>query len=168
MPEEIENPEQIFSSQGIPFKSEQRARATITQKNLNPDDYTVQSYEDGYIIVPKAKRDIKAEKYYRVTFNHKSNPNDEDDVTLIVNGETLVLQRGTEVIIPGRYKECADHATYPIFRQKPNEARKQMGTVMVFPYSLIGEATEQEYLKLLRQGNKETREAIEADKKLIS
>jgi len=168
MPEEIENPEQIFSSQGIPFKSEQKARATILQKGLSPDDYTVQSFEEGYIIVPRPKRDVSAEKYYRVMFNHKSNPNDEDDVTLIVNGETLVLQRGVKVIIPGRYKECADHATYPVFRQRPNEARKQIGTVMVFPYSLIEEATEQEYLKLLQEGNKKTREAIEADKKLIS
>ena len=168
MPEETESPEQIFSSQGIPFKSEQKARATIVAKGLSPDDYTVQSFEEGYIIVPKAKRDTRAEKYYRVTFNHKSSPNDEDDVTLIVNGETLVLQRGVEAIIPGRYKECADHATYPVFRQRPNESRKQIGTVMVFPYSLMGEATEQEYLKLLRQGNKATKEAIEADKKLIS
>lgn len=168
MPEETENPEQIFSNQGVPFKSEERARAAISQKGLSLDDYTVQSYEDGYIIVPRPKRDVSAEKYYRVTFNHKSNPNDEDDVTLIVNGETLVLQRGVEVIIPGRYKECADHATYPVFRQRPNEARKQIGTVMVFPYSLMGEATEQEYLELLREGNKKTREAIEADKKLIS
>jgi len=167
MPEDIESPEQIFSSQGIPFKSEQRARSAIEQKGLSLDDYMVQSYEDGYIIVPRPKKD-KVEKYYRVIFNHKSNPNDEDDVTLIVNGETLVCQRGVEVIIPGRYKECADHATYPVFKQRPNEARKQVGTVMVFPYSLVGEATEQEYLKMLTEGNKKTREAIEADKKLIS
>jgi len=118
--------------------------------------------------VPKPKRDTKPEKYYRVVFNHKSSPNDEDDVTLIVNGEPLVIQRGVETIIPERYKECADHATYPVFRQKPNEARKQVGTVMVFPYSLLGEASEQEYSKLLRDGNKKTKEMIEADSKLIS
>jgi len=167
MPEEIENPEQIFSNQGIPFKSEQRARAAIEQKGLSLDDFTVRSHEEGYIIVPRPKRD-KTEKYYRVTFNHKSSPNDEDDVTLIVNGETLVIQRGVEVIIPERYKECADHATYPVFRQRPNESRKQVGTVMVFPYSLMGEAAEQEYLKQLREGNKKTKEAMEADNKLIS
>lgn len=167
MPEETESPEQIFSNQGIPFSSEQKARAAIQQKGLNPDDYMVQSYEDGYIIVRKPPKDTKAEKYYRVMFSHKTSPNDEDDVTLIVNGETLVIQRGVETIIPGRYKECADHATYPIFRQRPNEARKQIGNVMVFPYSLLGEATEAEYRKLLKEGNKKTKEAIEADKKLV-
>jgi len=167
MPEETESPEQIFSGQGIPFKSEQKARAAITQKGLNPDDYVVRSHEDGYIIVPKPKQDTP-EKYYRVTFNHKSSPNDEDDVTLIVNGEPLVIQRGVETIIPGRYKECADNATYPVFRQRPNESRKQIGTVMVFPYSLMGEASEHEYRKLLKEGNKKTKEAIEADNKLIS
>ena len=167
MPEETESPEQIFSNQGVPFKSEAAARAAISHKNLDADLYMVQSFEDGYIIVPKPKQDTK-EKYFRVVFNHKASPNDEDDVTLIVNGETLVLQRGVETIIPGKYKECADHATYPVFRQRPNEARKQIGTVMVFPYSLKGEATEQEYRELLMEGNKKTKEAIEADKKLIS
>jgi len=167
MPEDTESPEQIFSNQGIPFKSEQATRAAITKKGLSLDDYMVQSYEDGYIIVPKPKED-KVRKYYRVTFNHKSRPNDEDDVTLIVNGETLVIKRGVEVIIPERYKECADHATYPVFRQRPNESRKQIGTVMVFPYSLMGDATEKEYLIQLEKGNKQTKEAIEADNKLIS
>jgi len=168
MPEDTESPEQIFSSQGIPFKSEQKARAAIEQKGLKSDDYMVQSFEDGYIIVPSPKRDAKAEKYYKVMFNHKGSPNDENDVTLIVNGEPLVLQRGVATIIPGRYKECADHATYPVFTQKPNEARKQVSTVMVFPYSLMGEATEEEYLELLREGNKKTKDAISADRKLIS
>ncbi len=167
MPEETKSPEQIFSNQGIPFSSEQRARAAIEQKGLSLDDYMVQSYENGYIIVPKPKRDAKPEKYYRVVFSHKTSPNDEDDVTLIVNGEPKVIQRGVETIIPERYKECADHATYPVFRQKPNEARKQIGSVMVFPYSLIGEATEEEYRKLLAEGNKKTKEAIESDKKLM-
>ena len=167
MTEVNESPEQIFSSQGIPFKSEQKARAAIEQKGLNLDDYTVQSFEDGYIIVPKPKRDSES-KYYRVTFNHKSSPNDDDDVTLIVNGETLVIQRGVEVIIPERYKECADHATYPVFRQRPNESRKQVGTVMVFPYSLLGDATEKDFLKQREEGNKKTKEAMEADRKLIS
>jgi len=165
MPEETESPEQIFSNQGIPFSSEQRARAAIEQKGLSLDGYTVQSYEEGYIIVPKPKP--KSEKYYRIIFSHKTSPNDEDDVTLIVNGETLVIQRGVETIIPERYKECADHATYPVFRQRPNETRKQVGSVMVFPYSLTGEATEAEYRKLLKEGNKKTRESIEADNKLM-
>lgn len=168
MPEDQENPQEqepIFSNQGIPFKSEARARNAIGQRGLDPTAHKVESFEDGYVIVPRPPRE--PEKYYRVVFSHKQNPNDQDDVTLTVNGETLVMQRGVEVIIPGRFKECADHATYPQFTQKPNEARKMVGTVMVFPYSLLGEATKSEYFKQLSEGNRKTKEAIEADNKLI-
>lgn len=176
MPEENNSPEQkmfsiveeagrVFSNQGIPFKTEAAARAAMTNKDLSHEEYKVQSYEDGYILV---KKDPKPkEKYYRVQFNMKSNPNDEEDVTLGVNGELLVIQRGVQVIIPGRFKECADHATYPHFTQKPNESRKQVGTVMIFPYSTLGEATESEYRKQLREGNKKTRAALAEAQKLI-
>jgi hypothetical protein len=107
------------------------------------------------------------EKYYEVMFSHKGNPNDEEDVTLAVNGEVLVCQRGVPVIIPGRFKLCADNATYPHFEQKPNQSRKIVGTVMVFPYTLMREATETEYRKQLRDGNRKTKEALAAASKLV-
>lgn len=157
--------EKIFSSQGVPYKTEQVARSAIDKKGLSHNDYMVRSYEDGYIIVPKPK--ILPEKYYRVKFSHKAHPNDEEDVTLIVNGAPLVIARGVEVIIPGRYKECADHATYPQFTQRPNEERKIVGTIKVFPYSLLGEASEEEYLELLAVGNEKTKEKLAAGSKLI-
>jgi deoxyribodipyrimidine photolyase len=165
MPEDQTSPEQIFSNQGLPYKSEQTARDAIVKKNLDPNKYKVASYEDGYVI--NRKVEVDAGKYYKVVFSHKQNPSDQDDVTLTVNGETLLMQRGVPVIIPGRFKECADHATYPQFTQKPNEARKQVGTVMIFPYSLMGEATEKEYQKQLADGNRKQKKALEADSKLI-
>lgn len=166
MPEQtIESPEQIFSNQGVPFKSEQAARAAMTREGVDSEKYHVRSHGEGYVIQKKPEK--TEDKYYRVMFAHKSSPHDEDDVTLIVNGEVLVIQRGVETIIPGRFKECADHATYPQFTQKPNQARKVVGTVMVFPYSLMGEATEAEYRKMLREGTQKTREALAAANKLV-
>lgn len=158
-------PEKIFSGAGVPFKTEQIARSAIEKKGLDPNLYIVQSYDGGYIIVPKPKQ--IPEKYYKVRFNQKSDPNQEDDVTLIVNGEVLLMQRGVDVIIPGRFKECADHATYPQFRQKPNEPRKVVANIQVFPYALSGEATEEEYKKQLASGNKKTREDLEKTAKLL-
>jgi len=167
MPEN-ESPEHvIYSGQGQPFKSEPAARAHITKNGLDPNVFKVLSVEDGFIIRREEKVQ-KPEKYYRVRFSHKQNPYDEEDVILTVNGETLVMQRGVDTIIPGRFKECADHATYPHFTQnRPNEPRKQVGSIMVYPYSLLGEATEAEYLRMLREGNKTTKETLARQNKLI-
>lgn len=165
MPED-QNPEQIFAGTGIPFKTEAAARATIANKGLDPNKYQPVSHDEGYIIIRRPEQQTP-EKYFRVTFSHKQNPHDENDVILTVNGETLVIQRGISVIIPGRFKECADHATYPHFTQKPNESRKVVGTIQVFPYSLVGEANEKEYFAALQDGNRKTKEELAKAEKLI-
>lgn len=169
MPEDIKDQEQtemMLSGEGVPYKSEQLARAAIIKKGLDPEGYLVKSFEDGYAIVPKPK--IIPEKYYKVRFNEKQGPNDENDVFLSVNGESIVIERGKEVVIPGRFKEAADHATYPYFTQRdPNSPRKQVGEIKVFPYSLISEASEAEYRAQISEGTKKTKEALAAQDKLV-
>ena len=100
------------------------------------------------------------EKYYRVLFLDKSSPNDTDDVELSVNAETLVIQRGVEVIIPERFKVCADNATYQQFKQIPGKPRKLRGTIKVYPYQLIGPATKDEFFAMKRKGDKQTKDFI--------
>lgn len=169
MPENTSNPEQevnrILSVQNQPYKTEQIARSAMEKKGLDSSQWKVSSYEDGYAIVPKPK--TAEEKYYTVMFNPRSDPGETEDVHLIVNGDVLVCQRGVKVIIPERYKECADHTTIPIFNQKPNEARKEVGNKMLYPYSSYGEATKAEYLKFLSEGNRKTKQDLAAAKKLI-
>jgi len=99
-------------------------------------------------------------KYYRVMFLDKSSPNDTDDVELSVNAETLVIQRSIEVIIPERFKVCADNATYQQFKQVPGKPRKLRGTIKVYPYQLLGEATEAEFIAMKRKGDKQTKDHI--------
>lgn len=105
----------------------------------------------------------KPEKFYRVRFHNKSASTDSDDVQLAVNGDPLVLERGKETIIRERYKVCADNAAFPTFTQEPGRNRKVTGEIHLFPYDLLGEATEEEYKKLLREGNKATRDAAKKD-----
>lgn len=100
------------------------------------------------------------EKFYRVMFLDKSSPNDTDDVELSVNAETLVIQRGVEVIIPERFKVCADNATYQHFKQVPGKPRKLRGTIRVYPYQLLGLATNQEFMAMKRAGDRQTKEFI--------
>jgi hypothetical protein len=107
-----------------------------------------------------AKTQKPKEKYYRVMFLDKSSPNDPDDVELSVNAETLVIQRGVVVVIPERFKVCADNAKFQHFKQVPGKPRKLRGTIKIFPFQLLGEATEAEFLAMKSKGNKQTRDFI--------
>ncbi len=106
------------------------------------------------------KEQVPEEKFYRVLFSEKSSPNDTDDVQLHVNGETLVIQRNKEVIIPERFKVCADNATYQQFSQKPGKPRKLRGTIKIYPYQLMGDATLNDFQKMRSVGNKQTKQNI--------
>lgn len=141
----------IFDENGKPFKKEKDARAHMRTKGIRA--YTIVPVEEGGF-------KVRPEKYWRVRFQAKSNPNDAEDVHLAVNGETLIIAREKEVVIPDRFRECADHAVYPQFRQLPNQPRKIIGRVKVFPYDLMGPATEEEYFRAKAEGTKRTIEAV--------
>lgn len=98
--------------------------------------------------------------YFKVRFNAKAAPFDEDDVTLAVNGETLKIQREKVVIIPARFKECADHGTRLQFKQTPEHDRKIVGKISTFPYQELGQATREEYENQKKVGDKQTKENI--------
>ncbi|OGV36143.1 MAG: hypothetical protein A2020_12120 [Lentisphaerae bacterium GWF2_45_14] len=102
----------------------------------------------------------RKEKFYRVQFQAKSHPNDEDMVTLSVNGEMLVIQREHEVVVPERFLEVANHAIAPQYRQLPGVTRKVVGKIQTFPYTILGEATESEFVRLRNEGNKATKKLI--------
>lgn len=109
----------------------------------------------------KAVKQPNKEKFFLVKFHDRSDPQQQLNVELIVNGDTLVIQRGVEVPIPGRFRECADHATYPVYKQEPGQMRKVTGYIRVFPYDFIRECTEQEYLDARKKGTAATRAALE-------
>ncbi|MCK9517998.1 MAG: hypothetical protein M0R74_03060 [Dehalococcoidia bacterium] len=106
------------------------------------------------------------EKYFRVKFHPKSRPEDEDDVTLSVNGEVLVIARQKEVVLPERYIGCAENANYQQFRQMPGMTRKIIGEVHIFPFDKLGEATEEEFKAMRKKGTDATRRIIE-DKRIV-
>ncbi|OGW44454.1 MAG: hypothetical protein A2Y66_01805 [Nitrospirae bacterium RBG_13_41_22] len=157
------DPDLILSERGTPFKSEAFARNAIEKKGLDQNKHRVVPYKDeesgdsGFAIQRRPENE-KEEKYYWVQFNERQNESEEKDVILGVNGEFLVIERGKKVIIPERYKECADHTVRQVFTQRPNEPRKNVGTVQLYPYASFGEATKQEYLKMKNEGNRLTRE----------
>ena len=106
--------------------------------------------------------DTPKAKFFRVRFHAKSNPNATDQVTLGCNGEIMVIQRETEVVLPERFLEVADNAISDHFRQLPGKSRKVIAKVQTFPYTRLGEATEAEYNTMRRAGDKATKEHVAA------
>ena len=100
------------------------------------------------------------DKYLRVKFHAKSNVNDTDDVILSVNGEVLVIERQKPVVIPEKFVVCAENARYQQFRQMPNQPRKVVGEVLIYPFDRLGEATQEEFLSMKSTGTKKMMDEI--------
>jgi len=157
----------ILATDGTSFKTQRAANFTIAQKKIDPEIFKVVPFvnlegkKDGYQII-NSEYGVPSQYrgYWRVKFHPKSSPNETDDVHLPVNGETLVVQREAEVVMPGRFLESADHATYPHFKQVPNKPRKLIGTIKTYNYDRLGQATKEEFLKIRAEGNKTTQENI--------
>lgn len=151
--------ELIFTEAGTPFKTQSAAASAITRQNLNKNIHDTIQVDGGWAIV-QVESKIKPEKYYRVRFHAKSHPNDTEDVMLSVNGEVLNMRREKEVVIPNRFKECADHAVFPQFRQVPGKQRKVVAQIKIYNYDLIDNATEEDFRKQVAAGNRLTKENI--------
>ena len=152
-------PELILTSSEVPFKTQSAAASAIVKKGLDKNIHDTIQVEDGWAIIQVEPKNVP-EKYFRVRFHAKSNANDPDDVELIVNGENLQMRREKEVIIPARFRECADHAEYTQSRQVPGHNRKVVAKIRIFNYDFLGEATEKEFKDQVREGNKLTKENI--------
>lgn len=163
-------PQPIVAKSGEPYADENAAKSALTRMNLDPALHDIVPYEGGFAIKPKEgagsppinqkpppvhRSRVPKEKYWWVRFNAKSNPNDTDDVQLMVNGETLVIRREVEVVVPDRFLECADHGTYPVFIQTPNKPRKVVGKIQFYPYTRLKEATEEEFLRHKAEGTRQ-------------
>jgi hypothetical protein len=100
------------------------------------------------------------ETYHWVRFQPRSSPNDEVMVKLTVNGECLLIQRGSRVPLPHRFLECADHTTHNEYAQEPGETRKIVTEVTTFPYELIGDATLEEFERFKKEGTQSTKDRL--------
>lgn len=110
--------------------------------------------------------EIKVEGYWLVTFSPQQSPNDTKDVRLMWEGQCLIVQRMKEVVLPGFYIEVADHALRDHYTQTPQEGRKKVGTIQEYPYTVIREATRQEYLEMKAKGDEIQREKLRREENL--
>jgi len=168
----------ILAPDGKPFANEDAAKKYIKKQELDPKQFEAFKHQGGWCVfnlsvLPNGMKEMlqaatekptaatsavskeqhESEKFYRVIFQAKTNPNDEDDVPLSLNGTTILSKREVEVILPASYLEVADHTVKSQYEQKPGHDRKIVGKVRKFMYQKIGEATKAEFEAFKKSGN---------------
>jgi hypothetical protein len=157
--EAVKAPELILTAANVPFTTQSAAKSAVVKKGLDRNVHDTIQIEGGWAII-EVEPKVKPEKYYKVRFHAKSHANDPDDVMLSVNGEVLLMRREKEVIIPGRFKECADHAVFPQYRQVPGKQRKLVAQIRIYNYDTLGDATEEDFKNQVVEGNKVTKQNL--------
>jgi hypothetical protein len=162
----------VRDPEGNPFRRRLDATAAIKELDLNNDEWEIEKSGTGWEINRilsdddedfeegpsrgDARDDDPAEEwiedYKRVRFHAKGQPNDPELVVLSVNGECLQIQREQEVVLPRRFMEAADHATYKHFSHQPGQDRKVDYSVAKYPYTILGEATQADFTRMRRSG----------------
>jgi len=105
--------------------------------------------------------------YWEVIFSPGSNREDPEDVTLTHNGNCLQIKRNEKVVLPGYYLEIADNGTFPKYIQTPEQSRKIVGWMQFFPYTVLREATEGEYVRQKKEGDRLTAEARRRETEIV-
>lgn len=106
----------------------------------------------------KGPLDIWVEGFWEVQFAPMKDPNDPRDVRLTWENQCLIIKRMVPVILPGFYLENADHATRDTYEQSPEKGRVKVGTIQEFPYTVMREASMEEYVEMKSSGDRIMRE----------
>ena len=115
----------------------------------------------------KADIEIDVEAYWEVQFAPQKDGNDTKAVELTVEGNSLRMLRMEKVIMPGFYLENSDNTTKDIFSHESGEGRKVVGKVQKYPYTVLRQATMEEFLAFKEVGNQKQRK-YEADKEGVA
>ncbi|MBO4633269.1 MAG: hypothetical protein J5858_15225 [Lentisphaeria bacterium] len=117
-----------------------------------------------------AKEEKKAKKYFKVRFHERTNETEPTNVALGVNGNTLVCKRGEEVILPEEYVEMARTCTARYLRPEAGTGDDGKKTTVYkqrsyarCAFDLLGESSEEEYLRMKREGTQKTRESLKGE-----
>ena len=138
-------------------------------QNLDPDrlKYVVGDDPAGKMLAAKENNgeingdfNLKVEGYWEVLFSPAKSENDPVDVRLMWEGQCLIIKRMKEVVLPGFYLEVADNATRDHFIQTPEQGRKKIGVIQEYPYTVLREASRDEFLAQKAAGDRIMKDRI--------
>jgi hypothetical protein len=171
-----------LAKSGRPFKTEEDAQNELKKLELSPEVWGVQPKDGGWALIKhlavlamqkeeQTKRDevvrakvIDGEKYFRVIFPEKSGGMDTEKVEISWQGIRITVSRGVEVVLPQRFLGVCDNAVQRVFEPGPRgtQAYVPAGIIRRRPYTKIGEAMREEFLKQWNEGNHITRAEVQA------
>ena len=127
--------------------------APLQEADVAVEDLDFGVEPDVEPVVEKPAPTKAVEKFFRVKIDQKTRDDDEDRVPCSVNGEMLYLRRGESIVLPERYIRCLDDALIPIYSGRSgSDGRQQIGLQRRVGYTLLGEATEEDFKELRRKG----------------
>jgi hypothetical protein len=165
---------------GRPWTSEDAARKAMAEQELNPLVWGGVQRDGGWVSEQhaqtlKRQADAKAqassaakqadeqgEKYFWVEFGSRTSANEAENVELSHNGDRITIRRDTPVPLPQRYLNVADGAVQRIFEpvRRSSIPYREAGVIKRRAYRVLREATREEFLKYMEEGNNVTRAAI--------
>jgi len=107
------------------------------------------------------------QKFHRVVFTGRTDPNDVPYVPLAINNFELRLQREQEVILPTNFLEVAENASYDnlVAGKTAQQPIMKDGIIRRFPFRIVqdgrSEPTEEDFFEMLNKGNDITNKTIE-------
>jgi len=136
------------------FAKEAAPESSVPPADIEPVDET----KFVSASAPEASTD---EKYYRVFIHEKSRQEDSNTIYVAVNGESLVLRRGSEVVLPQRFIEDLNHAVVPTYANEadPYNGRAKTGAVRRAGYNILGPSTKEEFRRMKVEGRRALEQA---------
>ena len=103
---------------------------------------------------------LSVEGFWEVVFAPMKSESDTKDVELHWEGQCLLIQRQKPVVLPGFYIEAADNATRDHYTHIKGQGRKKVGVIQQYPYTVMREATFDEFTEQKKAGDKIMRDKI--------
>ena len=95
-----------------------------------------------------------AGKYFKVKFQLAANKYEPKDIVLSPNLRTMIVQRGVEVILPESYVDCAKQTRIPVTTRSAEDGYESgEQEIVLFPFETFGEATKEDFDKMLTEGS---------------
>lgn len=138
------------------------AKEGLTEEEIDP--LRKQREEDEAKSARAAKAAAELQKFYRVVIHAPTNPlaNGEQTHVLLTDGNYyLTVMRGQQVVLPDSLVQVLKHACHDVAQYVPGYGRQVMAPdVPRFPYNVIGQATREDFLQFLREGNVQQNQQI--------
>lgn len=147
----------ILSKEGKPFQSKQAALMALTHRaDLDRNGYQPVEVEGGWGLEPVEGYQPRAQVATGpVGFRRIRLQTDQDgstgEVFLNRNNEELHLAREEAVVVPAWAIEHLQHMAVPTYMNVSGGTSRQVGETLRYPYSDLGEATEEEFQRMLAE-----------------